>query len=304
MPVAAFGWSAGDIAKAISILNTIYIALKETGGAVSQYQALKASIQGYILILEYLQTLQLESIDQSIVKAVNALGATALKHILNFEKEICKYDSALGHHPTNMKFSARIRKAQYALGVPKRVTKLQQDLEMHLGQIHVILGDRRARKLVRCDIKVDRGCRKQTGLVMAQMKATQNFQDAIRNDIRIQTQELAQQKLALSKLVTDVAKLTQVASSYVPLGALAPHAIDVAPVDAQQILDSQSAALVFRKKRPPVPHIDQCTAIVRRRRPQTDNSSEQPTRAARPEALPKLELLEHLKETSHQLLAL
>jgi hypothetical protein len=63
MPLAGFGWSAGDIAKAIELLATIYKGLQETGGAASGYQQTTNLLKGLILTLQHLETLHLTCTD-------------------------------------------------------------------------------------------------------------------------------------------------------------------------------------------------------------------------------------------------
>jgi len=138
MPVA-FGWSAGDIVRAISILNTVYHALQDSGGAACEYQSLKCSIESYILILKHLEALKPEEVDRSLVQAVQTLSAVALEAVFEFENEIHKYNSALCQTSTVNRAQSGVRKVQYALRVPKRLAKLKADLEMPIGRIQVLL---------------------------------------------------------------------------------------------------------------------------------------------------------------------
>lgn len=139
MPVG-FGWSAGDIAKAISILNRAYKALNDTGGAVSEYQTLAANIRRYILVLEALQGLTTEGLNPSTKNALIALAGTARSLLVNFEQhELCNYELAFTSRTKKKKFAKFARKAQYTFDIPKKVSKLLQELGMVLDQILVVL---------------------------------------------------------------------------------------------------------------------------------------------------------------------
>jgi hypothetical protein len=139
MPVG-FGWSAGDIAKAISILNRTYKALKDTGGAVSEYQLLTANLKRYVLVLETLQDLRPEGLDQTSVNALAALASTAGAMLIDFEtNELCKYESTLRSRQQKSRLSGITKKTRYTFEIPKKVEKLLKNLGMVLDQILVLL---------------------------------------------------------------------------------------------------------------------------------------------------------------------
>jgi hypothetical protein len=139
MPVA-FGWSAGDIAKAIELLATVYKGLQETGGASSGYQQISNLLKGLILTLEHLKNLQLTCTDPSLTSAIRTLTKAALDPIYEFVDEVAKYEPSLSPRPTSNKFTSGYRKAEYALRVPKRVAKLQADVDMKLQPIYLLMG--------------------------------------------------------------------------------------------------------------------------------------------------------------------
>ncbi|KAF2676745.1 hypothetical protein K458DRAFT_396635 [Lentithecium fluviatile CBS 122367] len=139
MPVA-FGWSAGDIAKAIELLATVYKGLHETGGVASEYQHITEFLRGLILTLQHLQTLHIDCTDPSFAGAIKALTKAALDPIFEFIDDVSKYEPSLGRGSTRGNPKSGYRKAEYALRMPKRLAKLQADLEMKLEPIHLLMG--------------------------------------------------------------------------------------------------------------------------------------------------------------------
>ena len=71
--MATFGWSAGDLVQAISIVYKICKGLKDTGGASSEYQETAAFLHGLGMTLE-----KLRNIDQ-IFEVQNRDGLTSMK---------------------------------------------------------------------------------------------------------------------------------------------------------------------------------------------------------------------------------
>jgi hypothetical protein len=139
MPVAGLGWSAGDIVKGIELLTIVYKGLQEAGGAASEFQKTSAFLKGFIITLEHIEKLSLECTDPTLVQAINTLGKTALDPVFDFVNETAKYEPSLGRNPSKHSVIATYRKAEYALREPRRVAKLQADLEMALGPIHLLL---------------------------------------------------------------------------------------------------------------------------------------------------------------------
>jgi hypothetical protein len=139
MPVA-FGWSAGDITKAIELLTTVYRGLKATGGAATEYQESAELLKGLISTLEHLQRLEIECTSPSLVNAVRTLSKTALEPVFQFIEEVAKYEPALKRCSTTSSLKSKWRQAEWAVRVPKKLAKLKADIAMELEPVHLLLG--------------------------------------------------------------------------------------------------------------------------------------------------------------------
>ncbi|OCL07816.1 hypothetical protein AOQ84DRAFT_377343 [Glonium stellatum] len=138
MPVP-FGFSAGDIVIAIQLLIKIYKSLKEAGGAASEYHDVSRFLRGLILTLQHLQEMELICGDPSLVKAIQALSATALQPIFQFVEEIQKYSSAMEASPLSHYSMATYRKVGWALRVSKKIEKLRVKILAEMQPIHLLI---------------------------------------------------------------------------------------------------------------------------------------------------------------------
>lgn len=138
MPVG-FGYSAGDIVVAIQLLSKVYKGLRETAGSVSEYREISGTLRSLILTLQHLADLQRTCTDPSLTNAIQSLSEAALNPVMDFLEEVRKYDPALSHGSTTNRFSAGYRKTEWALRVPKRITKLKADIALQLEPIHVLM---------------------------------------------------------------------------------------------------------------------------------------------------------------------
>src|SRR6187402_478911 len=66
----SFGWSAGDIVVALKLLYKIGSALKDSGGASSEYQDTHSFLQTLSRTLEHLNALQATSFDPDFAKTL------------------------------------------------------------------------------------------------------------------------------------------------------------------------------------------------------------------------------------------
>jgi len=134
-----FGFSAGDIAMAIQLLSKVYKSLKDTDGAASEFHEVSQFLQGLILALQHLQKIQLVYSDPSLVKAIQALSATALQPIFQFIEEIQKYRSAMETPLLSRYCMTTYRKVDWAIRVSKKVKKLRALITAEMQPIHLLM---------------------------------------------------------------------------------------------------------------------------------------------------------------------
>jgi hypothetical protein len=111
----SFGWSVGDIVSAVNTLVKVGKALKESGGAATEYQeavkfleSVSKTLSGIGALLQEHPNLKWEP---DLVEQGNNLKSALEK----FEKKIGKYDLSLGVDSSRSKARAIPRKVQFAL---------------------------------------------------------------------------------------------------------------------------------------------------------------------------------------------
>jgi len=113
--VVPFGFSTGDIAGAIKLIAQIVKALKETGGASSEFQEVLQYLKTLLLTLQHLQKLKTTCTDPSLVNAIHTLTSTAEEPINDIIRNIQKYEPALGSTSTRSARGKALRKIEWTL---------------------------------------------------------------------------------------------------------------------------------------------------------------------------------------------
>jgi hypothetical protein len=128
----SFGWSVGDIAKAIEIIIQVGAALRETGGAASDYQDTVQFLNDLNLTLEGVRrcaTHLPQATDAiAIQEQIDLVKPRVTEFTTNIERSFGRY---LGFqtktaHGVKSFFGGAHRKAQWALFVTKSVEKLRE----------------------------------------------------------------------------------------------------------------------------------------------------------------------------------
>jgi hypothetical protein len=111
----SFGWSAGDIVSGISTLVKVGKALRESGGAASEYQDTIAFLTSVETTLRGLDTIIATNSDLTW-KAELVEQAGLLKSAVDdFKTKVDKYDLSLGSVTQRNKARRIPREVQYAL---------------------------------------------------------------------------------------------------------------------------------------------------------------------------------------------
>jgi len=131
-----FGFSVGDIAMALKFTVQVASALKETGGAASDYREVLQYLEGLLLTLQHLQKLDTRCVDPSLANAVRALTTAAERPIRDFVNEMGKYTNAMAS-PSSL--ASGVRKAEWAIVAAKKAEKLRLKIVAQMEPIHLLL---------------------------------------------------------------------------------------------------------------------------------------------------------------------
>lgn len=136
----SFGWSASDIVAALQLLNTVVVALKDTGGASSDYQDVSCFLNILSVTLQHLQALQAAPLDPNLAKNLEQHCAQIQGPFTAFRERISsRFKRDLGAESTRLKVLTAGRKIQWALSTSKEIKKLQDQIGGSVAAIGIIL---------------------------------------------------------------------------------------------------------------------------------------------------------------------
>ncbi len=148
----AFGWSAGDIVAATNLVVTVAKALREAGGASSDYQLLIEDLNSFKEILEILRDLRPTPANQSHVTAIRGVALTCQEPLQEFLQRIeDTYGKSLARAATRHRMDPRSfgRKAQWGLLMPQEVARMRMIVMGKIMSIGLRIG-----LLNKCDFTI------------------------------------------------------------------------------------------------------------------------------------------------------
>ncbi|KAL9093801.1 MAG: hypothetical protein Q9159_000103 [Coniocarpon cinnabarinum] len=138
MVAPAFGFSVGDLATAVRLLNSIRKALRATDGAQNHFQHTIQRIENLVDILKCLQSLSGISSDLDPDRSIWKQASTCQQHLQDFVDSQEKFWKRLGP-TTSPKWGLKTswRKIEWSLSAAKDVEKLWQDVRQDMDTIQL-----------------------------------------------------------------------------------------------------------------------------------------------------------------------
>ena len=137
--MAAFGWSVGDLVASLQLVVKIAGALKETGGAKSDYQESIEFLLGLETTLQNLQSIAPILVNQSQENAVQLEVQKIVKPLSIFLAKVQKFDGALGSESKRSPWRTAPRKVQWAIFVSKEAKKLRDRISVPMFSLNILL---------------------------------------------------------------------------------------------------------------------------------------------------------------------
>jgi hypothetical protein len=138
--MTCFGWSLGDIAAAITVLVRVVTALREVGGAATDYQEV-VSFLG--LVVSTLRSIQIHNNDfrdtghlADLSDQVNIIQQA----VMSFIQTIRPYDKHLGPERKAGWYRGMPSKAKWALFIAKSARKMMERVNLPMTVINVNTG--------------------------------------------------------------------------------------------------------------------------------------------------------------------
>ena len=137
----AIAFSAGDIVTFSKLIVDVIDSLNELGGAKSEFQELLRELECLQKTLHHLDRLSdgSQHSSPSTVDSIKFAALTCRHPLQEFLSEIQKYESSLGHRVTGTTLKSTIHRLQWAFGKKARLTKIQSYLNVHVGNINMLL---------------------------------------------------------------------------------------------------------------------------------------------------------------------
>ena len=109
----------------IDLVRKVAKALKETGGASSEYQAAVVELKGLKHALQHLQALEPTEDNLSHVNAIRGMALACQLPLRDFLTRLEKYESSLGPWADRTTYRGAGRKARWAVEFAAEVEKLR-----------------------------------------------------------------------------------------------------------------------------------------------------------------------------------
>jgi hypothetical protein len=138
MAAVPFGFSFGGFVAGTKVLADIVKALRATGGASSEYQAVAAELESLDRVLQRIAGLK-PTTNHDSLNTIRALVLQCQLPLRQFLKEMQKFEIPLGAMSNRSACSSMSRKALWAMSVSKKVEKLKAAIGPQLATINALL---------------------------------------------------------------------------------------------------------------------------------------------------------------------
>ncbi|PQE17488.1 vegetative cell wall protein [Rutstroemia sp. NJR-2017a WRK4] len=138
MPVG-FGFSAGDFIAAIELVATVIDALRESGGASSEYREIVRQLYSLETALLQVKRLEVDPAQHAELVSLQQAAAQCQRTIDDFWKKVQKYQPHLRARGSNSRLKDGWMKIKWTLCRNEDLEKFKADLTGHTASIQVLL---------------------------------------------------------------------------------------------------------------------------------------------------------------------
>lgn len=135
----SFGWSAGDIAAAVTIVYNIYEALDNCHGAAREYREAVSFLKALTRTLEPLKTFTAWKAYPEYGKDIKSHVELIKGPVDEFLRTVCKYEPSLGAGAKSGRHRHVYRKLKWHLVISKKVQVLKQNIEADMRVLDSLL---------------------------------------------------------------------------------------------------------------------------------------------------------------------
>jgi hypothetical protein len=135
----SFGWSAGDIAAALTLLYNIIEALDDSAGSPADYREAVAFLRTLKRTLEPLETLSAFSVYPLHGLDITEEVAYIKVPVEEFLAKVVKYEPSFAAKAAKGRHRHIFRKVQWYVFMRKEVAVLRTKIGSHIGVLDVLL---------------------------------------------------------------------------------------------------------------------------------------------------------------------
>ncbi|KAF8858658.1 hypothetical protein BDZ45DRAFT_622010 [Acephala macrosclerotiorum] len=142
MAAPGFGFSFGDFVQAISILNAVRKALKDTGGANDEFKHVRQDLEHLEILLEQLNRGDWDhGADAGHLNAVRGLALTCKVPLQDFLVKIEKFKKLSNHEVCGIrdKVGSAAKKVCWAVGMREQVERFRAVIVAKIASINLLL---------------------------------------------------------------------------------------------------------------------------------------------------------------------
>ena len=138
----SFGWSAGDIATAITVTYNLIQALDDAHGAANNYREAVAFLGDLKRVLEQLQALTAWSANPTYGEEVKKQLEQIRPPVQEFLAAVLKYEPSLGEKARRgwkRSLQTTFRKLEWYIFMTKKVLSLRSKIESHMRILDTLM---------------------------------------------------------------------------------------------------------------------------------------------------------------------
>jgi len=135
----SFGFSPGDIVLFTGFVAKVISSLKEEGGSKSQYQLAEQQCQGFLAVMNELQSLNLSNVPQWFRNKIDEYSTNVKEFVEDFRKTIAQYEKSMGKTSERGFFTSAPRKIQWAFMAADDLGKFRQSLAAQVDLVKIVI---------------------------------------------------------------------------------------------------------------------------------------------------------------------
>ncbi|KAL8784372.1 MAG: hypothetical protein Q9213_004024 [Squamulea squamosa] len=151
----AFGFSAGDFVSAILLIKKISRALRDSGGASSEYQGAVIELENLQRTLQHLGSIEPTEDNINHVNAIRGMALACQLPLQDFLAKLSKYEMSLGPWASHSFLRNATRKAQWATAFSDDVKQLRALVAAKQISISLLLAAHTSETVSKLSVKVN-----------------------------------------------------------------------------------------------------------------------------------------------------